>query len=37
MKVSALPAFISAMEAKRDDRPRVELDPQRLRKAFYLA
>lgn len=37
MKVSALPAFISAMEEKRNDRPRVELDPQRLRKAFYLA
>ncbi len=36
MNVSALPAFITAMEARRQERPRIDLDPQRLRKAFYL-
>ena len=36
INVSALPAFITAMEARREERPRVDLDPERLRKAFYL-
>jgi molecular chaperone DnaK (HSP70) len=36
LNVSALPAFIAAMEARRLERPRVQLDPERLRKAFYL-
>ncbi len=36
MTASALPAFIRAMESRRADRPRVDLDPERLRKAFYL-
>ena len=37
MNVSALPAFIQSMEERRQDRPTVELDADRLRKAFYLA
>lgn len=37
MNVSALPGFISAMEARRQERPKVALDPELLRKAFYLA
>jgi len=37
MNVSSLPGFINAMETRRQERPRVELDPERLRKAFYLA
>lgn len=36
MNVSALPAFINAMETRRQERPRVALDANRLRKAFYL-
>lgn len=36
LNVSALPAFVSAMEVRRQERPRIELDPERLRKAFYL-
>jgi hypothetical protein len=36
LNVSALPAFITGMEARRQERPRVDLDPELLRKAFYL-
>lgn len=36
LNVSALPAFITAMETRRQERPRIDLDPQLLRKAFYL-
>ena len=37
LNVSALPAFITSMEIRRQDRPKVDLDPHLLRKAFYLA
>lgn len=36
MNVSALPAFVRSMEERRQDRPRLELDPDRLRTAFFL-
>jgi hypothetical protein len=36
MNVSSLPGFISGMESRRQERPKIELDPERLRKAFYL-
>ena len=36
MSVSALPAFITAMETRRQDRPRIDLNPELLRRAFYL-
>ena len=37
MTVSALPGFVATMEERRKDRPRVDLVPERLRQAFYLA
>lgn len=37
MNVSSLPAFIAAMEQRRQERPRIDLAPERLRQAFYLA
>lgn len=37
MAVSNLPGFITTMETRRENRPRVELTADQLKKAFYLA
>lgn len=37
VNASALPAFISAMEARREARSRIALDAEKLKKAFYLS
>jgi hypothetical protein len=37
VNASALPAFISAMEARRQGRTRIALDAEKLKKAFYLS
>ena len=36
MNVSNLPGFIQRMEERRTDRPRVDLDAETLKRAFYL-
>lgn len=37
MNVSSLPGFVQRMEARRVDRPRVDLDAETLKRAFYLS
>jgi len=36
MNVSMLPGFIQRMEVRREARPRIDLDPERLKRAFFL-
>jgi hypothetical protein len=37
LNVSKLPGFIQRMEQRRVDRPRVKLDADTLKRAFYLS
>jgi hypothetical protein len=37
MNVSQLPGFIQRMEVRREGRPRIDLDAEILKRAFYLA